>query len=38
VGDNQQQEEGEEVGQGEEEEVVLLEKDLLNGLACECMV
>jgi hypothetical protein len=40
VGDNQQQGEGKEVGQGEGEEegAELLEGDLLNGLAFECVV
>jgi hypothetical protein len=38
VGDNQQQGEGEEVGQGEEEGAELLDGDLLNGFAFECVV
>jgi hypothetical protein len=38
VGDNQQQEEGEEVGQGEEEGAKLVEGNLFNGLAFECVV
>jgi hypothetical protein len=38
VGDNQQQGEGEDVGQGKEEGAELLEGDLLNDLAFECVV